>query len=265
MADFGIDPRITVVGLVVGTLVGLSGVGGGSLVTPLLVLALGVPPAVAVGTDLLYSVPTKLVGAIIHHRQGTVAWRIVRLLALGGIPGALLGLAALAILQHQVGLAAVNTVVRHALAILLAVASVAILARPLLARRVGSTPSNGDGESAVANPARVVILGGVVGLLVSLTSIGSGSLTVPLLYFLVPGLALRRLVGADVAFGAILIPVAAAGHFQLGHTDLRLAINLVLGSLPGVILGSRLCAKVPDIWFRPALAGVLLFAGSKLL
>ncbi len=265
--DFGIDPRITVVGLVVGTLVGLSGVGGGSLVTPLLVLALGVPPAVAVGTDLLYSVPTKLVGAIIHHRQGTVAWRIVRLLAIGGIPGALLGLAALAILQHQVGLAAVNTVVRHALAALLAVASVAILARPLLARRAAAATSEieDDGESSVAHPARVSLLGGVVGLLVSLTSIGSGSLTVPLLYFLVPRLALRRLVGADVAFGAILIPVAAAGHFQLGHTDLHLALNLVLGSLPGVILGSRLCAKVPDMWFRPALAGVLLFAGSKLL
>lgn len=262
--DLGLDPRIAVVGLVVGTLVGLSGVGGGTLVTPLLILALGVPPAVAVGTDLLYSVPTKLLGAFIHHRQGTVAWRIVRLLALGGIPGALVGLAALAILQHQVGLAAVNMIVRHALAVLLAVASVAILARPLLARRAGAAPSGG-GESAVASPVRVVLLGGVVGLLVSLTSIGSGSLTVPLLYFLVPDLALRRLVGADVAFGAILIPVAAAGHVQLGHTDVQLALNLVLGSLPGVILGSRLCAKVPDVWFRPALAGVLLFAGSKLL
>jgi uncharacterized protein len=263
MVWVGFDPRIALVGLVVGTFVGLSGVGGGSLVTPLLILVLRVNPAIAVGTDLLYSVPTKLVGAIVHHRQGTVEWRVVRLLATGGLPGALLGLAALATLQQRLGLAAVNGALRHALAPMLAIAALAILAKPLLTRR--ATGERADAPWAPDHPGRLVALGALVGLLVSLTSIGSGSLTVPLLYFLVPRLALRRLVGADVAFAALLVPVAAAGHWQLGHVDVGLAANLALGSLPGVVLGSRLCLRVPDVWFRPALAGVLIFAGSRLL
>lgn len=259
-----VDPRIVLVGLVVGTLVGLSGVGGGSLVTPLLVLALGIKPAIAVGTDLLYSVPTKLLGAIVHHRQGTVDWRVVRYLVLGGIPAAVAGLVALAYLQGHVGLDGVNAMLRHALAVMLFLASVAVLVRPLLARWVKQADGAVDGAWTPGGVARIVALGAVVGFLVSLTSIGSGSLTVPLLYFLLPRLGLRRLVGADVAFAAILIPVAAAGHFQLGHVNVGLAANLVIGSLPGVFIGSRLCARVPEVWFRPALAGALLFAGSKL-
>lgn len=259
-----LDPRIALVGLVVGLLVGLSGVGGGSLVTPLLVLALGVKPAIAVGTDLLYSVPTKLLGAFVHHRQGTVDWRVTRLLTLGGLPAAALGLTALAALQQHNGIAAVNGALRHILAGMLALAALAVVAKPLLARRQARRAA--ADRPAAADPAwRVVTLGAVVGFFVSLTSIGSGSLTVPLLALLLPALPLRRLVGADVAFAAILIPVAAAGHWQLGHVDVRLAANLALGSLPGVAIGSRLCARVPDVWFRPALAGVLLFAGSKLL
>jgi len=263
--DSSLDPRIVVVGFVVGTLVGLSGVGGGSLVTPLLVLALGVPPAIAVSADLLHSVPTKILGAIVHHRQGTVEWRLVRLLALGGVPGALLGIGALALLQHHGGLVAVNTLMRHALAVLLAIAALAMLLRPFLGRRDERGGEQSDHSLVIWQDVRVIALGGMVGLLVSVTSIGSGSLTVPLLYFLVGGLSLRRLVGADVAFAAILVPVAAAGHWQLGHVDVRLAANLVLGSLPGVVLGSRLCARVPDVWFRPAMAGILLFACSKLI
>jgi len=263
LSDF--DPRIALVGLVVGLLVGISGVGGGSLVTPLLVLALGVKPAIAVGTDLLYSVPTKLLGALVHHRQGTVDWRVTRLLTLGGLPAAVAGLALLALLQRYGGTDAVNAALRHVLAVMLAVAALAIVVKPLLGRRQARRVEQRPQEQPADSAWRIVALRAGLGVFVSLTSIGSGSLTVPLLYFLLPALPLRRLVGADVAFAAILIPVAAAGHWQLGHVNVGLAANLALGSLPGVAVGSRLCARVPDLWFRPALAGILLFAGSKLV
>ena len=265
MGSLSLDPRISLVGLVVGIMVGLSGVGGGSLVTPLLVLALGVKPAVAVGTDLLYSVPTKLLGATVHHRQGTVNWRLVRYLVLGGVPAAVVGLATLAALQERLGLDAVNNALKRGLGYTLLLVSVAIVLKPLLMR----WSQRSEQEDAIVwtrgEAARVITLGAVVGFMVSLTSIGSGSLTVPMLYFLVPRLGIRRLVGSDVAFAAILIPVAAAGHLQMGHVNLGLAASLLVGSLPGVVVGSRLCARVPDVWFRPALAGALLFAGSRLI
>lgn len=126
------DPRVIMFGLVVGSLVGLSGVGGGALVTPLLVLVLGVPPSVAVGTDLLYSVPTKLLSAVLHHRHGTVDGRLVRLLILGGIPGALLGLVFLVVLQSHIGADSINGALRRLLGAMLFVAAGAIVLKPLL-------------------------------------------------------------------------------------------------------------------------------------
>jgi len=265
MGPLSVDPHVALVGLVVGTLVGLSGVGGGSLVTPLLVLVLRVNPAVAVGTDLLYSVPTKILGALVHHRQGTVDWRLVRYLVSGGVPAAVAGLSVLAVLQDHLGMTKVNVALRHGLGVMLLLVSVAIVLKPLMSRWARAQ----DATSAITwtrgAAARVITLGAVVGFLVSLTSIGSGSLTVPLLFFLLPRLDLRYLVGSDVAFAAILIPVAAAGHLQMGHVDLGLAASLLCGSLPGVVVGSKLCARVPDVWFRPALAGALLFAGTRLI
>lgn len=266
MGTFSIDPRITLVGLVVGILVGLSGVGGGSLVTPLLVLALGVKPIVAVGTDLVYSVPTRLLGAAVHHRHRTVNWRLVRYLVVGGVPAAVAGLVALSLLQRNLGLAAVNTGMKRGLGVTLIVVSVAIVLKPLLARwRKNENDATTEIAWTRAGVARVVGLGVVVGFVVSLTSIGSGSLTVPMLFFLVPQLGLRRLVGSDVAFAAILTPVAAAGQLHLGNVNLSLASSLLIGSLPGVVIGSKLCARFPDVWLRPALAGVLVFAGAKLI
>lgn len=265
MGIVSIDPRIILVGLVVGLLTGLSGVGGGSLVTPLLVLVMGVKPLVAVGTDLLYSVPTKLLGAIVHHRQGTVNWRLVRYLVAGGLPGAVAGLITLAYLERHVGITAVNASLKHGLGFMLIAVSVAIVIKPLLSLRSKKSGAAETTDWSRASVARIMVLGAAVGFLVSLTSIGSGSLTMPLLFFLVPGLGLRRLVGSDVAFSAILIPVATAGQLHMGHVNLGLALSLVTGSLPGVYIGSRLCARVPDTWLRPALAVTLLFAGSKLI
>jgi uncharacterized membrane protein YfcA len=257
-----VDPRLALIGLVVGFLVGLSGVGGSSLMTPLMILVLGVKPLIAVGTDLAYSVPTKLLGAYIHRGQGTVDRRTVLYLSLGGIPAAVLGLVALSALRTHLGLTRLNELLKHGVGLLLLLVAVAILLTPLLRRQCGQ-PAALAWTSALK--VRAAALGAVVGVLVSLTSIGSGSITVPALYLLLPGLGLRRLVGSDVAFAALLIPVAALGHLQMGSVNVALAANLVLGSLPGVFIGSKLCARLPDSWLRPALAGVLFFAGSRLM
>src|SRR5579875_3860361 len=142
MGQFSIDPRVSLVGLVVGILVGLSGVGGGSLVTPLLVLALGVKPIVAVGTDLIYSVPTRLLGAVVHSRQRTIDWRLVRYLIAGGVPAAVVGLIVLSYLQRTIGLDAVNTAMKHGLGYTLILVSVTIVLKPLLSRWQKSDPAN---------------------------------------------------------------------------------------------------------------------------
>lgn len=266
------DPRITLIGLVVGVFVGISGVGGSSLVTPLMILVMGISPLVAVGTDLAYSVPTKLLGAWIHGRQGTVDRRVVIYLGLGGLPAALLGLVALFTLRAHIPQETLNAALQRGVGALLFVVAVLVVVLPLLAsRRKPSTPSDDTsaaqarGPSRVWTAARIVALGAVVGFLVSLTSIGSGSITLPLLYLLLPAFSLRRLVGADVAFAAMVVPIAALGHAQMGSINFALAANLALGSLPGVVVGSKLCRYLPELWLRPAIAGVLIFAAARLI
>ena len=255
---------VALAGLIVGTLTGLTGVGGGSLVTPLLVLLLHISPTIAVGTDLLYSVPTKLLGATVHHRQGTVNWRLVRYLVTGGVPGAIAGLILLAYLQTHLSVTAVNAAIKHSLGITLVCVAAAIIVKPLLSHIMKSTPSaTVDWTSGAV--ARVVTLGLLVGFIVSLTSIGSGALTMPMLFFLVPQIGLRRLVGSDVAFSAILIPVAAIGFLHMGNVNLALAGSLLIGSLPGIVIGSKLVMRIPDTWVRPALAVCVGVAGLKLI
>ncbi len=260
------DLYLILAGLVIGTLIGISGVGGSSLMTPLLVLLLGVKPLIAIGTDLAYSVPTKLLGAFIHHRQGTVDWKVVRALGLGGIPAAIVGLVGLAIFRASLGLDTLNTLLQHGVGLLLLLVAVALLFTPLLSRRK-KTPVDAPplAEQSRQSRRRVIALGALIGFLVSITSIGSGSITVPALYWLLPHLGLRRLVGSNIAFAALIIPIAALGHLQMGDVDLRLTLNLLLGALPGVFFGSKLCARLPDAWLRPAVAGILLLAGSRLL
>jgi len=265
------DFRLALIGLLVGFCVGISGVGGSSLMTPLLILFLGIRPIVAVGTDLAYSVPTKVLGAIVHREQGTVDRKVVLFLSLGGIPATLLGLAVLVLLRARLNQAALNATMRQGIGVLLFLVAIAILLAPLLRRARQRAEGNARDRGPVtmawtrAVVGRLIGLGALVGFLVSLTSIGSGSITVPALYLLMPHLDLRRLIGSDVAFAALLIPVAALGQLQMGNVDLALSANLLLGSLPGVYAGSKLCGLLPDAWLRPALAGVLVFAGSRLV
>lgn len=259
------DLRLVLIGLVVGLLVGLSGVGGSSLMTPLLILVLRVNPLVAVGTDLMYSVPTKLLGAYVHWRQNTVDRRVVLYLCLGGVPGAILGLAALVALRSYIGLATLNGLIKHGIGVLLLLAALAILLTPLLSRLSRKNVRPPALPWTPPMKGRTLALGGVVGFFVSLTSIGSGAIAVPILYILMPRLGLRRVIGSDVVFAAVLVPVAAAGHLGLGSVNLGISATLLLGSLPGVFIGSKLCAGLPDVWLRPAIAGTLIWAGVSLV
>lgn len=263
---------VALVGLLVGTFIGISGVGGSSLMTPLLILLLRIHPVIAVGTDLVYSVPTKILGTAVHGRNDTIDRRLVLGLIVGGIPGALLGLAVAAYGRQHFPLDALDTLVRRAVGVALIV-SAAVLVIGIFSRR--SVKTGEDTAAGVASMPPVIwnraaqikvgLLGLFVGAAVSITSIGSGAITLPALYALLPRLTLRRLVGSDIAFAMLLLPVAAIGNFFLGNVDLRLAGNLLIGSLPGVVLGSYMCGLLPEKVLRSAVAGILVFAGTRLV
>jgi uncharacterized membrane protein YfcA len=261
------DVRLALIGLLVGLVVGFSGIGGSSFMTPLLILFLGVKPLVAIGTDLVYSVPTKLFGAFVHGRQGTVQKGVVLYLCLGGIPAAVIGVLTLGFVRARVNADMLNALAKHAVGVVLLVAAAAMVLPPLLARwRAGAT-SDRDVSTAPSDPprGRLIALGAFVGVLVSWTSIGSGSITLPALGLLAPRIGLRLRVGSDIAFAALLIPVAAAAQLGMGNVDLPMSASLLVGSIPGVFVGSKLCKYVPDVWLRPTLAGVLLLAASRLM
>jgi len=257
-----VNVTVAFVGLVVGIFIGVSGVGGSSLMTPLLILVLRIHPVIAIGTDLLYSVPTKLLGTFVHAREGTIDRKLVQVLAAGGLPAVCIGLAIAAFARHRFSLEVLDVFARHAVGAVLLISSIVLLAGLFLGSR---QPRDAQLVWTRATSLKVAALGAVVGIAVSLTSIGSGAITLPVLFAFLPRYSLRRLVGSDVAFAAVLIPLAALGHFAMGNADLALVANLLVGSLPGVVIGSKLCSALPERVLRPAVAGVLIFAGMRLL
>jgi uncharacterized membrane protein YfcA len=246
-------------GFAVGAIVGITGVGGGALMTPLLVLLFGVAPATAVGTDLLYAAITKSGGTWVHARHGRVDWPVVRRLAAGSLPAAVLTLVLVTYLVPG-GLGGAQKAIAGFLGIaLLLTASALLFRRRLLAwvgRRDGSAPTR-------AWP--TVLVGVSLGSLVALTSVGAGALGVTALLLLYPGLAAVRIVGADLAHAVPLTLVAGLGHWWLGSIDWLLLGTLLAGSLPGVLIGSHLAHRIPERVLRPALAGMLVVAGGKLI
>lgn len=254
------DWHIVLGGLIVGVLVGLTGVGGSALMLPILVLLFRVPALIAVGTDLAYGVPTKILGAIVHKRQGTVNPRLVLLLCLGGVPGAIAGLLSLSFLKTHISLDQLNVVLKHIVAVLLIVIAITIVVVQFLPRKQTQEASVWLRPKAPL----IMLIGFVVGCAVSVTSIGAGSITLTLLALLLPRLRLQLLVGSDVMFAAVIVPIAAAGHLTLGSINFGLTLNLLIGSLPGVYIGSRLCGVLPVKYFRPVLAGVMVLAASRL-
>jgi uncharacterized protein len=248
------------VGLAVGILVGLTGMGGGAVMTPVLVLLGWARPVVAVGTDLMWGTLTKSVGGFVHFRQGTVDLKIVKRLALGSVPGSLAGLALLAHLQTANQHAADQFVVR-ALGIVLILVALMLFIRSSMRPRVQASS-----ESARVYPWGVTsVVGAFVGFLVSLTSVGSGSLIVACLAMIYPSTPLKRIVGSDIFHAVILVGVSALGHLEIGTIDVRLLGSLLLGSIPGVWLGSKMSGIFPEKILRPVLGSTLLFLGYKLL
>ena len=257
------DFRISILGFVVGLLVGLSGMGGGALMTPALILLGLARPVIAVGTDLIWGALTKAVGGFVHYRQKTVDFTIVKRLAAGSIPGALAGLALLVHL-HKYGVEAMDRVVLRLLAIALMCVALSLFVRAMRGRNSRIDAST-EGITNNAHPWLTPLLGAVVGFLVSLTSVGSGSLIVACLVVLYPSSPMRRIVGSDILHALILVGISALGHLGIGSVNVPLLAALLLGSLPGVWIGSKMSVVVPERVLQPLLAMTLFFLGYKLL
>ncbi|MFD1786725.1 sulfite exporter TauE/SafE family protein [Sphingomonas floccifaciens] len=254
-----IDPLYSLAGVAVGMIVGLTGVGGGSLMTPLLVLAFGFHPVTAVGTDLLYAAATKTVGTAVHGWRGTVDWRVVRRLATGSLPATIVTL----FLLQRAGVQQADT--GHVVSILLGATLLLSAAGTLLRHRITAWIAQFPpiGEARVA--ALTVAVGVVLGVLVSLTSVGAGALGMTALLLLYPHLPVNRLVGSDIAHAVPLTLVAGIGHWLLGSVDLMLLASLLVGSVPGIIVGSLIASRVSDRALAPVLATVLAIVGVRLM
>ncbi len=255
-----ISPLYTLSGLAVGVLVGLTGVGGGSLMTPLLVLLFGIHPATAVGTDLLYAAVTKSVGTAVHGFSGTVDWRLVRRLAAGSAPATAATLVLLYLLGQQGAPSAGLMSFVLGLAVLLT--AILLLFRSWLLKILGPR----FGPDGPRNAAMLTVLTGVVlGVLVSLSSVGAGALGTTALFLLYPRIRTARIVGSDIAHAVPLTLIAGCGHWMLGSVDWHLLLMLLTGSVPGIMIGSLIAVRVPDRVIRPALACVLILVGGRLV
>ena len=255
------DWLYTLSGFVVGAIVGLTGVGGGSLMTPLLVLLFGIHPATAVGTDLLYAAITKSGGTVVHAQKGHVDWRITKLLALGSIPAAILTIWTLSHLPKQS--AEVTHIISMSLGVALLLTAAAIIFRSKL-QRYAMSHAEDSAHTRYQAPITIAV-GALLGVLVTVSSVGAGALGVAVLFFLYPKLPAIRVVGSDVAHAVPLTLVAGIGHWMIGSVDWSLLGSLLLGSLPGIWLGSHASAKVPDHFLRPILATMLVLVGGKLI
>lgn len=256
-----IDPLVVTASLGVGALVGLTGMGGGALLTPVLILLFGVPPLAAVSSDLVASVVMRPVGAAVHFRRGTVITPLVGWLVLGSVPSAFAGVL---ILRSLGARSLVDSRMQLVLGIALLVAMAAIVGRSQLQRRrpaLAPTPI----RPFVAKPVPTVLVGIVGGLVVGMTSVGSGSLMIVALLVIYPELSLSHLVGTDLVQAVPLVASAALGHLLFGDVKLGLSASLILGSVPGVYLGARLSSRASDRLIRPVMAIALLATGLKLL
>lgn len=262
MPEFDLNtlwPMVITGGFVVGFLVGMTGVGAGSLMTPFLITKIGVPPALAVGTDLLFASITKASAAWPHHNFGNVNWRLVGWLAMGSVPGSIAMLGVLHLLNPDT--AALAHFIKRALVAALVLSSLAILIYPFVVR----------GHTHVGEPAEIkvrrlptLLLGLTLGSIVTLTSVGAGAIGVVILTLLYPMLRTRRLIGTDVVHAVPLTLISGLGHMSIGNTSFELLGLLLVGSIPGIAIGSRLTGILPDWLLRVFLALILSFAAYQL-
>ena len=256
------DWMYTSSGFLVGLIIGVTGVGGGSLMTPLLVLVFGVSPATAVGTDLLYASLTKSLGGWVHGKRGSVDWEVVGLLALGSLPAAVITIALLKYLQLD------EKTLRGLVTSVLSVALLLTAAALLLKEQIKKIARRKDGTVYELHhrylPAATIATGVVVGVLVTISSVGAGVLGTVALLFLYPRMPAVKVVGTDIVHAVPLTALAGMGHMALGTVDLVLLGSLLLGSLPGIYIGSHLGARVPEKVLRPLLATMLLIIGARM-
>jgi uncharacterized membrane protein YfcA len=254
-----LDVLHAVAGLLVGCLVGLTGVGGGSLMTPLLVLLFGISPATAVGTDLLFASATKIAGTWVHGARATVDWVIVRRLAGGSVPAAVITLIILARMGHP------SAKANHTILLALGVMLVLTAFATLFQKQLAALARRAEHLEARKTLVPTVVLGIVLGVAVTLSSVGAGAIGVTVLLLLYPALRVAGIVGTDIAHAVPLTMIAGLGHWVIGDVNLVLLVNLLIGSIPGVVVGSLLSTRSPDHVLRPVLAIVLLISGYKLL
>jgi len=254
-----INPLYALSGLLVGMLVGMTGVGGGSLMTPLLIILFGIRPETAVGTDLLYASATKSVGTTVHGIAGSVDWRVVGRLALGSMPGTALtiyGLSRLGPWGPET-----NALITSVLGVALLLTVIALVFRQQIVRMSAARmPEMGEERRRWLT----VVTGFVLGVLVSISSVGAGALGVTALIFLYPKLPMVRIVGSDIAHAVPLTLMAGLGHWMLGGLDFVLLRSLLVGSIPGIVIGSIIATRVPEGVLRMLLAAVLTVVATRL-
>ncbi|HEY4044615.1 MAG TPA: sulfite exporter TauE/SafE family protein, partial [Rhodopila sp.] len=255
-----VDPLYVLSGFFVGLLIGQTGVGGGSLMTPILVLLFGVHPATAVGVDLLYASATKTVGTLVHGLNHTVGWPIVRRLASGSVPATLVTLVAISYLNIAGPMSA--RIISLLLGLMLLLTAVSLVFRHQFLRLMGPVLDRVTPRQAAR---LTVVTGAMLGVMVTLSSVGAGALGVTALLLLYPRVPMKVIVGSDIAHAVPLTLVAGVGHWWLGSMDWPLLSSLLSGSIPGIILGSYLSARIPDAVLRPVLATVLCIVGGRLV
>ena len=253
----------SIAGFLVGLLVGFTGVGGGALMTPVLVFLFGVAPHTAIGTDLLFASITKAVGGFVHGRRGSIDWLVLRRLSAGSLPAAV---ATLLAIRHFPPGEPLRALLLPALGVALAITSVSMLFQPSLHRLGRHLRTTTPRQFKRAQGALTVAAGALLGVLVTLTSVGAGALGVVMLVYLYPfRLTPPKLVGTDIAHAVPLTLIAGLGHYELGNVDFALLGSLLLGSIPGIVVGSRLSVRINRTYVRNAIAVTLAVDGARLI
>jgi len=246
-------------GFAVGVLVGMTGIGGGALMTPLLILLFGIHPATAVGTDLLSAAATKTAGSIVHGLAHSIEWRVVRRLAMGSVPATVVTLVFLSFLNKSEAARSLVTVILSA--VLLLTAGVLVFRGSIIRFHRDRFPVLDDRRTAVAT----ITVGAILGVLVTISSVGAGAIGVCVLLILYPELPMARIVGSDIAHAVPLTLVAGIGHWLIGTVDWHIVGLLLAGSLPGIVLGSYVAVRVPEMVLRVILAVTLIVLSVRLL
>jgi uncharacterized membrane protein YfcA len=252
---------MSLAGLIVGFVIGLTGMGGGALMTPVLVIFFNINPAAAVSSDVVTSLVLKPFGGGIHVKRGTVNWRLVKWLMVASIPMAFLGSY---ILDEHVSKSGGDTI-KRLLGWVLIVAAAAIVAKMLIQARRKNAPNGDMMHPDLVRPIPTMIIGGLGGLIVGMTSVGSGSLIIVMLMLLYPKLSSKEMVGTDLVQAIPLVGAAALGHYFFGNPQISLITSVLIGAIPAVMIGAHFSSKASDRYIRPVLCGVLTLSALKLL